>query len=173
MVKPNASELDWLLDDLVRRVVGAQRAVVLSADGLLVGKSRDLTREDGEHLSAMASAFQSLARGVGRHFGGGQVRQTVVELENAFMVVTAAGQGACLALLTAGDADMGLVAYEMNLMVKQVGAYLVAAPRNPAANPPGHATPAQPGHAAVNPPGHVAMDGYGYHDRRHLDPRTP
>lgn len=133
MVKPNVSELDWLLDGLVGRVPGAQRAVVLSADGLLVGKSKGLTREDGEHLSAMASAFQSLARGVGRHFGGGQVRQTVVELDAAFLVVTAAGQGACLALITGGEADMGLVAYEMNLMIKQVGAYLVAAPRhNPA-----------------------------------------
>jgi predicted regulator of Ras-like GTPase activity (Roadblock/LC7/MglB family) len=130
MIKPNMSELDWLLDGLVGRVPGAQRAVVLSADGLLVGKSNGLTREDGEHLSAMASAFQSLARGVGRHFGGGQVRQTVVELDAAFLVVTAAGQGACLALLTSGEADMGMVAYEMNLMIKQVGAYLVAAPRH-------------------------------------------
>lgn len=129
MVKPNANELDWLLDELVQRVLGARQAVVLSADGLLVGKSRDLTREDGEHLSAMASAFQSLARSVGRHFGGGQVRQTVVELDNAFMVVTAAGHGACLALLTTAEADMGLVAYEMNLLVKQVGSYLIAAPR--------------------------------------------
>jgi predicted regulator of Ras-like GTPase activity (Roadblock/LC7/MglB family) len=133
MVKPNASELDWLLDELVRRIVGAQRAVVLSADGLLVGKSQSLTREEGEHLSAMASAFQSLARGVGRQFGGGQVRQTVVELEHAFLVVTAAGQGSCLALLTTEEADMGMVAYEMNLMVKQVGMYMVSAPRNPRA----------------------------------------
>jgi predicted regulator of Ras-like GTPase activity (Roadblock/LC7/MglB family) len=130
MVTANASELNWLLDDLVSRVVGAERAVVLSADGLLVGKSRELSREDGEHLSAMSSAFQSLARGVGRHFGGGQVRQTVVELEHSFLVVTAAGQGACLALLTSATADLGMVAYEMNLLVKQVGSVLIASPRN-------------------------------------------
>jgi predicted regulator of Ras-like GTPase activity (Roadblock/LC7/MglB family) len=124
------SELDWLLDDLVKRVAGAQRAVVLSSDGLLIGRSRELTREDAEHLSAVASGFQSLARGTGRHFGGGNVRQTVVEMDNAFLVVTAAGQGACLALLTSADADMGMVAYEMNLLVKKVGSFLIAAPRN-------------------------------------------
>ncbi len=129
MDESSTSELNWLLDDLINRVVGAQRAVVLSADGLLVGRSRDLSREEGEHLSAMASAFQSLARGVGRHFGGGNVRQTVVEMDHAFLVVTAAGHGACLALVAAADADMGMIAYEMNLMVKQVGSYLVAAPR--------------------------------------------
>lgn len=124
------SELDWLLDDLIKRVAGAQRAVVLSSDGLLIGRSRELAREDAEHLSAVASGFQSLARGTGKHFGGGNVRQTVVEMDNAFLVVTAAGQGACLALLTRADADMGMVAYEMNLLVKKVGSFLIAAPRN-------------------------------------------
>ena len=56
-------ELNWLLEDLIQRVVGARHAVVLSADGLLLGRSAGLSRDDSEHLSAMASAFQSLARG--------------------------------------------------------------------------------------------------------------
>jgi len=129
MEEANPGDLNWLLDDLVMRAVGAQYAVVLSTDGLCVGRSRGLNREDGEHLSAMGSAFQSLARGVGRHFGGGEVRQTVVELDHVFLVVTAAGNGACLALITNEDADIGMIAYEMNLMVKKVGAYLVAKPR--------------------------------------------
>jgi predicted regulator of Ras-like GTPase activity (Roadblock/LC7/MglB family) len=132
MVNAGISELDWLLDDLVKRVAGADRAVVLSADGLLIGRSGNMTEEDAEHLSAVASAFQSLARGTGRHFGGGQVRQTVVEMDHAFLFVTAAGRGACLALLAEEDADMGMVAYEMNLMVKRVGAALSAAPRGAA-----------------------------------------
>src|SRR6187551_1531576 len=91
--------LNWLVDDLLQRVPGADRAIVLSADGLLIGRSKNLAREDGEHLAAVASGFQSLARGTGRHFNGGAVRQTVVEMENFFLVVTAAGTGACLALL--------------------------------------------------------------------------
>ncbi|HVV14770.1 roadblock/LC7 domain-containing protein [Amycolatopsis sp.] len=129
MTNPGVNELDWLLDDLLQQVAGADRAVVLSADGLLVGRSTNLSEEDGEHLSAVASAFQSLAKGTGRHFGGGQVRQTVVEMDHAFLFVTAAGYGACLALLTSEEADMGLVAYAMNMMVKRVGAVLSAAPR--------------------------------------------
>jgi predicted regulator of Ras-like GTPase activity (Roadblock/LC7/MglB family) len=129
MEESNPGDLNWLLDDLIVRAVGAQHAVVLSTDGLCIGRSRGLNREDSEHLSAMASAFQSLARGVGRHFAGGQVRQTVVELDHAFLVVTAAGSGACLALVATDDADIGMIAYEMNLMVKKVGSYLVAQPR--------------------------------------------
>lgn len=127
-----SSELDWLLDDLIKRVVGAERAVVLSADGLLIGSSANLEDGDAEHLAAVASAFQSLAIGTGRHFGGGNVRQTIVEMDHAFLFVTAAGEGACLALLAAEDADMGMIAYEMNMLIKRVGQVLTSAPRGAA-----------------------------------------
>jgi predicted regulator of Ras-like GTPase activity (Roadblock/LC7/MglB family) len=116
--------LGWLLNDLVARVHEIEKAVILSRDGLVTGASRDLTREDAEHLSAVAAGVQSLARGAGRHFGGGRVRQTIVEMENAFLFVTAAGEGSCLAVLTPATADVGLVAYEMAVLVKRVGPHL-------------------------------------------------
>jgi len=121
--------LDWLLDDLVDRVPAAQHAVVLSADGLLIGTSAGLPRDDAEHLSAVAAGFQSLARGAGRHFKGGGVRQTIVEMDHAFLFVTAAGKGACLAVLCASDADIGVIAYEMAMLVARVGQNLMAPSR--------------------------------------------
>ena len=36
---------------------------MLSVDGLLIGATRGLAREDAEHMSAIAAGFQSLARG--------------------------------------------------------------------------------------------------------------
>jgi predicted regulator of Ras-like GTPase activity (Roadblock/LC7/MglB family) len=129
MVRGNASGLNWLLDDLVKRLAGAERAAALSADGLLLGRSASLDREDGEHLAAMASAFRSLARGVGTQFDKGLVQQTVVELEEGYLVVTEAGEGACLALLASANADLGMIAYEMNVIVQQVGDSMVATPR--------------------------------------------
>ncbi|ANW21183.1 roadblock/LC7 domain-containing protein [Streptomyces clavuligerus] len=122
-------ELNWLLDELVDRVGSIQKALVLSGDGLATGISRELTREDSEHLAAVASGFHSLAKGVGRHFDVGGVRQTVVELDEAFLFVTAAGDGSCLAVLADADSDVGQVAYEMTLMVKRVGAHLATVPR--------------------------------------------
>ncbi|MFF4763232.1 roadblock/LC7 domain-containing protein [Streptomyces sp. NPDC001292] len=122
-------ELNWLLDELVDRVASIRKAVVLSRDGLATGVSKELTREDSEHLAAVASGFHSLAKGVGRHFDAGGVRQTVVELDDAFLFVTAAGDGSCLAVLSDADSDVGQVAYEMTLLVKRVGAHLGAAPR--------------------------------------------
>ncbi|WP_020420237.1 roadblock/LC7 domain-containing protein [Amycolatopsis sp. ATCC 39116] len=129
VVRAGASGLNWLLEDLVKRLAGAERAVALSADGLLLGRSASLDRENGEHLAAMASAFRSLARGVGTQFDKGLVQQTVVELEYGYLVVTEAGEGACLALLASENADLGMIAYEMNVIVQQVGDTMAASPR--------------------------------------------
>jgi len=123
------SGLSWLLDDLVTRVAEVDKAVILSRDGLALAASAALTREDAEHLAATAAGFQSLARGIGHHFGGGAVRQTIVEMENSFLFVTAAGEGSCLAALTTATADVGLVAFEMAVLVKRVGPHLLVDPR--------------------------------------------
>jgi predicted regulator of Ras-like GTPase activity (Roadblock/LC7/MglB family) len=125
-------DLTWLVDDLVVRVAEARHAVVLSNDGLTIAASTDLGRDDAEYMAAVASGFQSLARGAGRHFGGGPVRQTIIEMESAFLFVTAAGQGACLAVLAEPEADMGLIAYEMAMLVTRVGQYLTSPVRTPA-----------------------------------------
>lgn len=122
-------DLDWLLDDLVTRVAQVDKAVILSRDGLAIGASAGLGREDAEHLAAIAAGFQSLARGVGQQFGGGLARQTIVEMEWAFLFVTAAGEGSCLAVLAAAGADAGLIAYEMAVLVKRVGEHMAVRPR--------------------------------------------
>jgi predicted regulator of Ras-like GTPase activity (Roadblock/LC7/MglB family) len=126
----SAGELNWLLDSLVNQVAQVHQAVVLSSDGLLVGASSGLTRENAEHLSAVAASFQSLARSAGRQFGGGAVRQTIVEMDQAFLFVTAAGSGACLAVLAGSEADVGLIAYEMAMLVKRVGQHMSTLPRS-------------------------------------------
>jgi len=121
--------LDWLLDDLVGRVAQIDKAIILSRDGLAIGASSGLSREDAEHLAAVAAGFQSLARGFGQHFDCGSPRQTIVELESALLFVTAAGEGSCLAVLARAGADAGLIAYEMALLVKRVGQHIGVPPR--------------------------------------------
>jgi len=121
---PAPGQLDWLLDDLVRRVAHITKAVILSQDGMALGSSDTLERDDAEHLAALAAGFQSLARGAGRHFGGGTVRQTIIEMESGFLLVSAAGNGTCLAVITASGADLGLVAYEMAILVKRSGEHI-------------------------------------------------
>src|ERR1700743_816396 len=124
-----AGQLSWLLDNLVNQVEHAQQAVVLSSDGLVVAASRGLAREDGEHLSALAAGVQSLARGTGRHFHGGEVRQTILEVEQALLFVIAAGGRTRAAVLTSGDPNVGVIAYEMAILVRRIGKYLATEPR--------------------------------------------
>ncbi|QYN24559.1 roadblock/LC7 domain-containing protein [Amycolatopsis sp. DSM 110486] len=125
-------DLNWLLDDVVHRVVGAQNAIVLSADGLLLGKSNGMSKDDSDQLSAIASSLQSLAKGVSRQFNRGPVLQNMIEMEGGYLFVSAAGQGACLAVLAGADVDVEMIAYEMNRLVKRVGDYLASAPREAA-----------------------------------------
>jgi predicted regulator of Ras-like GTPase activity (Roadblock/LC7/MglB family) len=116
--------LGWLLDDLTERVEHVRHALVLSNDGLVIAASSDLRREDAEHLAAVSSGLHSLAKGSGRHFGAGGVRQTMVEFDDAVLFVTAAGDGSCLCVLSSAEADIGQVAYEMTLLVNRVGEHL-------------------------------------------------
>jgi predicted regulator of Ras-like GTPase activity (Roadblock/LC7/MglB family) len=124
-----AGQLSWLLDNLVDQVEPIEQALVMSRDGLVVAASRGLSREDGDHLSALAAGVQSLARGTGQHFRGGRVRQTIIEMEHAFLFVIAAGRGTCLAVLTSADPNVGHVAYEMAMLVRRMGQHLAAEPR--------------------------------------------
>jgi predicted regulator of Ras-like GTPase activity (Roadblock/LC7/MglB family) len=128
-----AATMDWVVDDLVRRVEGITHAVVLSRDGMTLGASRGLNREDADHFSAVAAGLQSLAREAGQWLGGGQVRQTIIEMETGLVFAIEAGEGTCLAAMCPADAEPGLIAYEMGKLVKRICQHLAAAPR-PAAS---------------------------------------
>ncbi|MEU6332165.1 roadblock/LC7 domain-containing protein [Streptomyces sp. NPDC047049] len=130
-----SSGLDWLLDDLTKRVQKVRHVLVLSNDGLVTGASERLEREDAEHLAAVASGLHSLAKGSGLHFRIGRVRQTMVEFDDGVLFVTAAGDGSCLCVLAGADADMGQIAYEMTLLVNRVGEHLGVAARQPESYP--------------------------------------
>ncbi|WJV44492.1 roadblock/LC7 domain-containing protein [Streptomyces flavofungini] len=127
--------LGWLLDDLTKRVEHVRHALVLSNDGLVTGASSDLEREDAEHLAAVSSGLHSLAKGSGRHFHAGNVRQTMIEFDDAVLFVTAAGDGSCLCVLSSAQADIGQVAYEMTLLVNRVGEHLGVGARHPERTP--------------------------------------
>lgn len=124
------TELDWLLNDLTQRMPSVRHALVLSNDGLVSGSSQGITGQDAERLAAVSSGLNALAKGAGQHFGAGQVRQTMIEFEEGVLFVTAAGDGSCLCVLGAAEADIGQVSYEMTLLVSRVGEHLGVAARN-------------------------------------------
>ena len=86
--------------------------------------SAHLPRDRADQLAAVASGLVSLAQGAARCFDAGQVVQTVVELERGIMLLMSIGDGASLAVLAAPTCDIGLVGYEMTLLVDRVGQQL-------------------------------------------------
>jgi predicted regulator of Ras-like GTPase activity (Roadblock/LC7/MglB family) len=127
--KSNGDQLGWLLDNLVARVANVRQALLLSRDGLVVARSQNMSREEADNLSALAAGVHSLARGIGKQVGNEEVRQTIIEMDSAFLFVMAAGQGTCLAVLASADANLGVMAYEMAMLVRRMGVHLTAGPR--------------------------------------------
>jgi uncharacterized protein len=114
----------WLLTNFVDRVAGVSHAVVVSSDGLLLTSSVGLPRDRADQLAAVASGMSSLTRGAARVFGAGEVLQTVIEMQLGCMLLMSIADGSCLAVLASPDCDMGLVAYEMTLLVDRAGQVL-------------------------------------------------
>jgi predicted regulator of Ras-like GTPase activity (Roadblock/LC7/MglB family) len=122
-------DLNWLVTAFVERVPSVAHAVVVSADGLPLAFSADLPPDRVDQLAAVTSGLTSLMQGASRIFQGGPVAQTVVEMRQGMLIVMSIGDGSTLAVLTAADGDLGLIAYEMALLAEQTGRSLTPDPR--------------------------------------------
>src|SRR5690606_40440970 len=85
--------------------------------------------ERADQLSAIASGLMSLTQGAAKIFDAGGVNQTVVEMDRGLLFVMSITNGSVFAVLAAPDCDLGLVAYEMSLLVERVGRVLTPALR--------------------------------------------
>ena len=122
-------DLNWLVTDFVERVSDVAHAVVVSSDGLALAFNKGFPKDRADHLAAVTQGLTSLTRGAARAFQAGIVVQTVVEMEAGVLVVMTIGHGASLAVLAATACDLGLVAYEMTLLVERAGRMLTPASR--------------------------------------------
>ena len=126
----SAQDLNWLITNFVERVPDVAHAIVVSADGLPLAFSAGFPEDRADQLAAVTSGLTSLTHGAARVFEAGSVIQTVVEMEGGLLLVMAISNGSSLAVLAASDCDMGLVAYEMTLLVERVGRALTPGPRD-------------------------------------------
>jgi predicted regulator of Ras-like GTPase activity (Roadblock/LC7/MglB family) len=126
---PNRQDLSWLVTNFVSRVPKVAHAVVVSSDGLPLAFSDGFPAERADQLSAIASGLTSLTHGAAQIFDAGRVSQTVVEMERGLLFVMSISNGSVFAVLAAPECDLGLVAYEMTLLVERVGRVLTPALR--------------------------------------------
>jgi uncharacterized protein len=134
----SVEDLNWLITDFAERVPAVAHAIAVSADGLPLASSSGLAQDRADHLAAVTSGLASLTQGAARVFDGGPVTQTVVGMRDGVLLVMAISHGSQLAVMAAVDCDMGLVAYEMALLVERTGAALTPGLRGPSRPGGGH-----------------------------------
>jgi len=120
LVRP-VEDLNWLVTNFAERVPSVAHAIVVSSDGLPIAFSAGFPPDRADQLAAVTSGLTSLTQGACRMFEGGSVTQAVVDMQRGLLIVMAISDGSSLAVLVADDCDMGLVAYEMTLLVERVG----------------------------------------------------
>lgn len=119
-----ATNVNWLVNNFVDHVPGVTEAVVVSSDGLPIAASSGLDRDTVDRFSAVASGLIGLSYGAAGRFNGGAVSEVIVEMENVFLFVTGISDGSLLAVVADAKADVGLVAYEMAVLVEKTGVAL-------------------------------------------------
>lgn len=118
-VSSESTKFGWLLDQFVRSVAGTEHALVVSADGLLMAMSDGLDRTSGDQLGAIVSGISSLARGASEQMASGTVQQAIIEMERGFLFLMNVSNGSVLAVLADANCDVGLVGYEMAMLVSR------------------------------------------------------
>lgn len=118
-MSPEAANFNWLLDNFVKSVPGVRHTLVVSADGLLMAVSDGLDRTSGDQLAAIVAGLSSLTRGAARQLRSGAVRQSIVEMDTQFLFLMSISDGSVLSVLADATCDVGLVGYEMALLVSR------------------------------------------------------
>jgi predicted regulator of Ras-like GTPase activity (Roadblock/LC7/MglB family) len=120
----SVGQFGWLINNFADNVPGVAHAVVISVDGLLLTASAQLPHDRAEQMAAIAAGIVSLNLGAARCLGAEQVLRVIVEMDLGVLLLTSIRDGSCLAVLAARDCDVAQVAYEMTVLVDQVGQIL-------------------------------------------------
>jgi hypothetical protein len=118
------SRLDWLITDFTERVAHVAHAIVVSADGVTLAKSAAFPEDRAGQLAAITCGLGSLVDGAAQILDAGPAIQAMVEMTRGLMLIKAISGTAVLAALAATECDIDLVAYEMTMLVEEVGEVL-------------------------------------------------
>ena len=117
----------WLLSSFVEQTAGVTDAVAVSSDGLLMAMSSELDRASAEQLAAIISGLVSLGHGASSCFSFDGFEQMIVAMRRGLLLVSAISDGSCIGVVARKGCDIGLVGYQMTLLVERAGAVLTPA----------------------------------------------
>jgi len=112
-ISTEAQKFNWLVSRFARETADVGAVIVVSSDGLLIGRSSGLDRAVADRLAAITSAMRSLALGVSDSYPLGVPDKVVIEMTQGFMLVCTISAGCALGVLASSHASLGTLAYEM------------------------------------------------------------
>ncbi len=124
MTTQAATSLSWLLNSFVRDTPGVIHAQTMSSDGMHLAASDGMSDVQCDQFAAISSGMVSLGDSARDVFGQRPLIRTIVETESGWIVLTRVSENACLAVITDADADLGLIGYELSLLVEQAGDFM-------------------------------------------------
>jgi predicted regulator of Ras-like GTPase activity (Roadblock/LC7/MglB family) len=122
-----SEDLDWLLRNFAQRTVGVNEAVAVSSDGFVLAASQNGSAIGIEQLAAIIAGLTSLTRGAATLCQFDSVRQIIVEMDGGYFFVMSASDGSNVGVLADQNCDVGLIGYEMTMLIERVGAVLTPA----------------------------------------------
>ena len=126
-LRAEAASFSWLLEKFVTETVGVTDTIAVSSDGLLLAAAMTTKPENVDRFAALVSGMNSLTRGAADCFDQEGVIQVVVELSGCFLFIARISEGSCLGVIADRPCDVGLVAYEMTMLVDRAGKALTPA----------------------------------------------
>ena len=126
-LRAEAASFSWLLEKFVTETVGVTDTIAVSSDGLLLAAAMTTKPENVDRFAALVSGMNSLTRGAADCFDQDGVIQVVVELSGCFLFIARISEGSCLGVVAERPCDVGLVAYEMTMLVDRAGKALTPA----------------------------------------------
>jgi uncharacterized protein len=118
-----ASRLDRILRELLHQTPGVEAAAVVSFDGLPMASALP-PEMDEDRVAAMSAALLSLAERAAQGLGRGDLSQVYIEGENGTVFLVSAQDEGVLIAVTAADAKVGMMLYEVKLAANRVGEVL-------------------------------------------------
>ncbi|MEB3367517.1 roadblock/LC7 domain-containing protein [Saccharopolyspora mangrovi] len=124
----SSDDLSWLLEDFQHQVPDARGLILFSADGLPTAFC-GMTENEADALAALGASINSTVASASAHTRSGAVRHTLIESDDAYLLLNQAAERTGLLVVVAASADLELTATAVEQLLRRVGAHLATPAR--------------------------------------------
>ncbi|RRN55808.1 hypothetical protein EIM48_09010 [Pseudoxanthomonas sp. SGNA-20] len=117
---PRAAQIRQTLEDLTSSSADIEASALISIDGLLIDAAMPQSMDE-DRIGAMSAALLSLGERTARELGRGRLERVLVQGEDGYVIMTAAGEEAVLTVLTRAEVKLGLAFLDIKRAAQALG----------------------------------------------------